>query len=124
LDELNPFSIDDALPQAVKEFVAQSYVDRNIIVRTEEDTQKQAVTPQWWEYRTHRLTASSFGEILHVAIHMRRLLLGLAVTDIDGGFITRPDLPHLGCSPDRKDPDKTGHPHHAILEVKCSVKYR
>ena len=40
------------------------------------------------------------------------------------GLVIRPDLPFLGCSPDRKVMDPISHPHYGIVEVKCPYVYR
>ena len=40
------------------------------------------------------------------------------------GLVIRPDVPYLGCPPDRKIIDKSNHPHYDIMEVKCSHKYK
>ena len=40
------------------------------------------------------------------------------------GFVVRPDIPYLGCSPDRKVFDRDAHPHVGVMEVKCSHKYQ
>lgn len=40
------------------------------------------------------------------------------------GLVIRPDLPFLGCSPDRKVMDPISHPHYGIVEIKCPYKYR
>lgn len=50
--------------------------------------------------------------------------LGRHVTTHDSGVIVRPDMPYLGCTPDKKVIDYSSHPHFGILEIKCPYKYK
>ncbi len=49
---------------------------------------------------------------------------GRPVTVEGCGFVVRPDIPYMGCSPDRKVIDPNAHPHLGIVEVKCLFKYQ
>ena len=42
----------------------------------------------------------------------------------ESGLVVRPDLPFLGCTPDRKIVDPKLHPHYGLLEIKCPYTHR
>jgi hypothetical protein len=45
--------------------------------------------------------------------------VGHPVKIFASGLVVNPDMPHLGCSPDRKVLDPHCHPHFGLAEVKC-----
>ena len=49
--------------------------------------------------------------------------IGHNITVLPSGFVVRPELPFLGCTPDRKVLDPCSHPHFGLLEVKCPYTY-
>ena len=49
---------------------------------------------------------------------------GHKVHVFESGILVRPDLPFLGCTPDRKIIDPNFHPHYGLLEIKCPYTHK